>query len=86
MELQFKIRFEYEVRDHALNLYERIITEEVRDILKFLAQVPFEEDLEVAIQQAMDQIYCNIPNSILPLYFEAKDLFSDHVLTGLYKR
>lgn len=86
MEPRFKAQFEYEIRENTLNLYERIITEEVKDALKFLVQVSFEGDLEMAIKQAIDRAYQSVPNSIFPLVFEAKDLFSDHILTGIYKR
>ena len=44
-------KFEYEVRDKHLNLYDRIDTDHAKDVLRFLAQVPVQEDLETSVRK-----------------------------------
>ena len=53
-------KFEYEVREKSLNLYDRIDNDKGKDILRFLAQVSFEGDLETSVKNAVEKTYENM--------------------------
>lgn len=57
--------FEYEIKDGWLNLYERITSKQEKDILRFLAQVPVDENctVEESVKQAVDRVneYLGLP-------------------------
>ena len=68
-------KFEYEVREKSLNLYDRIDRENGESTLRFLAQVPFEGDLETSVKSAVGEIYGNL-NIPEKMRVQAKDLRS----------
>lgn len=55
-------KFEYEIRRNYLNLYDRISSEQGEDILRFLAQVPVDENCttEGSVKQAVAKVYKNM--------------------------
>ena len=53
-------KFEYEVRGKYLDLYDRINIETGNDVLRHLAQVPYEGDLEISVKNAVDKTYENM--------------------------
>lgn len=53
-------KFEYEVRDENLNLYDRIDRKKGKNTLRFLAQVPFKGELETAVKEAVGVVYSKI--------------------------
>ena len=69
-------KFEYEVRDKHLNLYDRIDTDHAKDVLRFLAQVPVQEDLETSVRMAVNKTYEGMTRPS-EMRIQAKDMFSD---------